>query len=119
MRQGGFRALTVALILLIIVCMKGTVMSRENGGRVRRNQRYAALERAYLDRAERLLEEEGFPDCGVNMTWVAYEDGRREYTVLLYHRRFGRMSGEDKSALADRLSTMEFEDGACSFAYEL
>lgn len=114
----GFGILTVLFVLVIIFCVKGTVMSRENEERVRQKRYYAALERDYLAGARRLLEEEGYRNCGINLTRVTYEDGSREYTVFLHHRRFGRMSEEEKLGLEQRLSQMEFQDMVCSFIYD-
>lgn len=119
MKMSGkaFGVLTVILVLVIIFCIKGTVMSRENDERERTNRHYAVLEQEYRDRAQQLLEEQGFRNCGVNIRWVDEGDGNREYTVLLHHRNLNGMAEEDKSVLTDLLTEMEFHDEACSFSY--
>lgn len=119
MRGKVFGAVTVLFVLIIIFCVKGTVMSRESNESARENHYYAALEQEYLERTRQLLEEEGLRNCGVNLRWVADGDGTREYTVLLHHRKLDRMSEEEKSILIMMLSKMEFRDEACSFQYEL
>lgn len=116
-RRKGFCILTVLLILATVFCIKGTVMSRESDNCDRQNRYYAALEQEYLDQARLLLKEEGFRDCGVNIRWVAEGDGKREYTVLLHHRKLDRMSEEERESLTDKLSDAEFEDGLCCFYY--
>lgn len=112
-----FGALTVLLVLIILFCVKGTVMSRDNGGYDRQNQYYAVLEQEYLEKTRRLLNEEGLSNCGINLRWVADEEGSREYTVILHHHRLERMSGQEQSDLTDRLSGAEFQDDVCSFRY--
>lgn len=112
-----FGALTVLLVLIILFCVKGTVVSRGNGRHDRQNKYYAVLEQEYLDEVHRLLREEGFSNCGINLRWVADEKGSREYTVILHHRRLERMSGQEQSDLTDRLTGAEFQDAACSFRY--
>lgn len=116
-RRKGFCILTVLLILATVLCIKGTVMSRERDNCDRQNRYYAALEQEYLDQARLLLDEEGFRDCGVNIRWVAEGDGKREYTVLLHHRKLNRMSKEERESLTDKLSDAEFEDEMCRFYY--
>ena len=117
MRGKVFGVLTVLLVLIIVFCVKGTVMSRENDERGRQNHYYAVLEREYLERTRLLLEEEGLRDCGVNFRWIADGNGNREYTILLHHRKLNRMSEQEKSALEDMLSEIEFRDASCSFLY--
>ena len=119
MMKKGFSILTILLVLVIIFCVKGTVMSKENDEKVRQNQYYAALEQDYLVRTRQLLDEEGYGSCGINLTRVTYEDGRREYTVLLHHRRLERLSDEEKLGLESLLSQTEFQNEMCSFCYEL
>ncbi len=115
----GFGIVTVLLVLVILFCVKGTVMSKEKHERAEYNHYYAALEQDYLAKTRALLLEEGFTDCGINLTRVTYEDGGREYTVRLYHRRFDRLTEEELYRLKYRLSDVEFHDEGCSFRYEL
>lgn len=117
MRGKVFGVLTVLLVLIIVFCVKETVMSRENDERGRQNHYYAVLEREYLERTRLLLEEEGLRDCGVNLRWIADGNGNREYTILLHHRKLNRMSEQEKSVLEDMLSEIEFRDASCSFLY--
>lgn len=117
MRGKMFGVLTVLLVLIIVFCVKGTVMSRGGDECDRRNHYYAALEQEYLERTRLLLEEEGLRDCGINIRWVADGNGSREYTVLLHHRNLNYMSDQEKSVLENMLSGMEFQDASCSFSY--
>lgn len=119
MTKKGFWIITVLLVLVIIFCVKGTVMSKGNNERAKQNHYYATLEQDYLERTRQILHEEGYENCGINLTRVTYEDGRREYTVLLHHRRLERLSVEEKIDLENMLSQIEFQNKECSFCYEL
>ncbi len=119
MMKKGFGILTVLLILVIIFCVKETVMSKESTERAKQNHYFAVLEQDYLERTRQLLDEEGYGNCGINLTRVTYEDGRREYTVLLHHRKLERLSGKEKLNLEGMLSQIEFQNEMCSFCYEL
>lgn len=116
-RGKGFGIMTVILVLIIVFCVKATVMSRESKVGNKNNGYYAVLEEEYLNRARQLLEEEGLRNCGVDLRWVADMDGTREYTMLLHHRRLERMSEQEKAELQDRLTEVEFQDDVCSFGY--
>lgn len=118
-RQKGFWILTAILISTMISCIKATAMSMGNRERAGENHYYAELERDYVDRTQRFLEEEGYHNCGVNMLRVTNQDGSREYKILLHHRRFESMSAEEKTQFEKILGDMEFQDAACSFRYEL
>ena len=119
MRGKLFGVVTVLLVLVIVFCVRGTVISKESDERRKKNRHYEVLEQEYLDRTRQLLEEQGLRDCGINIRWVADVDGTREYTILLYHKRLKRMTEEEKSVLTDMMAEMEFQDEACSFLYEL
>ena len=93
--------------------------SKENHERVKQNHYYAVLEEEYVKRAEELLDKEGYMDCGINFTRVTYESGRREYTVLIHHRKIENLPEAEKAKLWSLLSQVEFQDEACSFRYEL
>lgn len=115
----GFGVITVLLILVIVFCVKGTVFSKEKQERATENYYYAALEKEYREQAKELLEEQGYHNCGVTMTRVTLEDGSREYTVLLHHRKLQKLGVEEREELLEALCTMEFSHGTCSFVYEL
>lgn len=117
MARRGFGILTVLLVLIILFCVKGTVMSKEKYSFAKQNSRYAVLEQEYLDRTRNLLEEAGYDNCGINMRRVTYSGGRREYTVLLHHRKLERLSEAECEALKNLLAEMEFGEGTCTFAY--
>lgn len=115
----GFGVITVLLILVIAFCVKGTVFSKENHERAKENHYFAVLEDEYLEQAKGLLEKQGYHNCGVTMTRVTLEDGSREYTVLLHHRKLQKLAVEEREELLEALCTMEFSHGTCSFVYEL
>ena len=117
MRGKTFGILIVMLVLVIVFCIKGTVMggAKEQGGR--NNHYYASLEREYREKLRDVLDSRGLQNCGVNIRWVADGAESREYTVFLNHQRLSRMTQEDKTALEDMLSGAEFADDSCSFTY--
>ena len=118
-RERRFYIATALLILIISLCVGGTVLSGKNDEREQRNLRYAAMEEEYLEEARSLLRGEGLADCGVDLRWVSYGDGSRDYTVSLHHSRLARMSEADKETLKRKLSEADFHGDACHFSYVL
>jgi cell division protein FtsI/penicillin-binding protein 2 len=115
----GFGVITVVLILAILFLVKGTVFSREQDGRAEANRYYSVLEKEYLRQTKDMLEQDGYDNCGVTVTWVAAEDGSREYTVCLHHRKLQKLSRQEQTVMIDRLSEMEFDRESCSFTYSI
>ncbi len=119
MRGKGFYIATLFLVLLIAFCVRGTAFSRGNEERQQQKCDYAAMEEEYLKEARVLLGSEGLKDCGINLRWVSYGDGRREYTVSLHHSRLERLSEADRNLLREKLSEADFHSDTCRFSYVL
>lgn len=119
MLERRFGLFTCLLLFILIFCSQGIVTRGRNVQRTEENYHYLELEREYVKNTREYLKEQGFDNCGVMMTRVTKEDGSREYTVRVHHRKLGRMNGRDKSALKDILSQAEFGTDACVFQYEL
>lgn len=119
MSEKRFRIFTILLVLIILFCVKGTVMSKGNEQRAEENHHYLALEQEYVRNIRYFLNKQGFGNCGVMMTRVTDGEGSREYTVQIHHRRLDRMSTGEKILLKDRLSQEEFEPNVCTFRYDL
>jgi hypothetical protein len=118
-RSRSFRVITVVLILAILFFVRGTVFCKEQNGRAEANRYYTVLEKEYLRQTKEALEQEGYGNCGVTVTWVAAEDGSREYTVLLHHRKLQKLSTQEQTVIIGRLSEMEFDSGNCTFSYSI
>lgn len=116
--KGRFGIITVLLVLVIVFCIRGTVFSKENDKRARENQYYAVMQDEYVKQAKQRMEEQGYSNCGVTVTWVVQSDGSREYTVLLHHRKLEKLSPEEKGEVIRSLSDMEFGRGTCRFRYD-
>ena len=82
----GFGMITALLVLTIAFCVSGTVMSKEKSDYAQENEMYAALEDEFLVRARTVLENEGYRDSGVTLTWTREGGGERSYLVEIHHR---------------------------------
>lgn len=110
--KNRFGITTAFLILLIVFCVRGTVMSKENTGDVRENERYAEWERSFVERTRSTLDGQGYPNSGITMTWIKM-DGKRTYTVAVHHKRISRLAREEQEQLVQMLLQEKFGDEDC------
>lgn len=102
MKNTVFVTVTVLLVLTAWMSVAGVVKSESGDGRMR-EEYYAAVEQQYVEDIREYLDENGFPDSGVMCNHVTYEDGRREYTVFLHHRRLQGLDEESREVLVQEL----------------
>ena len=106
--------ITVALILVTVFCTTGTVMGMgKNAARVDEKY-YRQMEKEYVEWVRSYLQEEGYGNSGVTLTKVLYEDGSREYTLNVHHKRIDKLSESEQSALRNILvqfADMELQEG--------
>ena len=90
---------TVVLVLITAFSVSGTVIGQNKGDDRAREQYLRMAEQEYVQEIRNLLEEKGYCSSGVTMNRVIEEDGTREYTVTIHHRRIESLSDEQKNAL--------------------
>lgn len=110
--------ITVLLVLIIAFCISGTVIGQNKGDARAEEQYYQAAEQAYIKEIRNLLEEKGYSNSGVTMNRVIEEDGTREYTVTIHHRRISCLSDEQKNALVTECQSIDFSVENCSIFHE-
>ncbi|MDE7246251.1 MAG: hypothetical protein K2N43_00015 [Lachnospiraceae bacterium] len=99
----GFGMITALLVLTIAFCVSGTVMSRERDDNTQENERYAALEADFLARTRAILEDAGYHDSGVTLTWTREGGGVRSYLVEIHHRGIGYLGDDEREQLTESL----------------
>lgn len=104
----GLSLITAVLVLVSVFCVGGTVMSKERDDYTRENERYALLEDAFKERARGILEERGYRDSGVTITWTRDRDGARSYRVEIHHRGIESLDDDGKEELTEALYCEEF-----------
>ena len=113
MRGYRFYIVAAGLILVILSMVTMTVNATESKKLQHENGYYEQIEDEYVQNLRHTLTEKGFCNAGITMTKVFLEDGSREYTVKLHHRRMDNFSPEEKYELIDALSEIEFEAADC------
>lgn len=95
-------AAVIGILVLVFAMLIGTKAYANSVEAAERAQR-EANESVYLNWIKAELQEEGFSNCGVNMTKETNDEGEWEYTVVVYHRSFAWMDEADAVALEQKL----------------
>lgn len=104
----GLSLLTAFLVLASAFCVSGTAMGRERDDYTQENQRYALLEDTFRERTKGILEERGYRDSGVTITWTRDRDGVRSYRVEIHHRGIESLDDDEREKLTEALYCEEF-----------
>lgn len=99
----GLGMITVFLVLAAALCVSGTVMSKGRNDYTRENERYALLEDAFTERAREILEECGFRNSGVTVTWTREQGCSRSYLVKIHHRGIANLGDDERERLTEEL----------------
>ena len=105
---GGIIA--AALLAAVIIALIPIVSrAEESKNQLIVDETYSRLADEYKADLREYLEDAGYENAGITLTYVSLKDGARTYTALIHHRR---LSGLEK-AQADILSAELEETGRC------
>ncbi len=113
MRAYRFYLVTIGLIIFTFAAMTMSVNATESKRLPHRDEYYEAMEDSYVKVLREELTESGYRNAGITMTKIFYEDGVREYTVKLHHKKMERLSEQEKQDLLVKLSDIGFADKEC------
>lgn len=104
-----FYMTTAMLILIIGLCVGGTVKS----GSLNETQQIEnrVQEQQLLTQMRQYLEENGYRNSGVTLTYVTDEDGRCEYTFTIHHKKIDAMNEEERENFTMELLQVCRPDG--------
>ncbi|MBQ8596502.1 MAG: hypothetical protein IJ409_10545 [Lachnospiraceae bacterium] len=110
--------LTVILVFISAFCISGTVISQERGKSKVEEKYYRQAEQAYVKEVRSFLNEQGYKNSGVTMTYILAEDGSREYTVTIHHKKINALDESGKYRLMEACRQIVFPVEDCSFFHE-
>ncbi len=113
MRAYRFYFVTIGLVILVFTMMTMSVNATESKRLQHIDEYYEQMEDAYVRELREELTDSGYRNAGITMTKVFFEDGKREYTVKLHHKRMERLDEQEKQELLMHLSGIEFADSEC------
>lgn len=109
---------SIALILVIAFCITGTVNSQSSHTSRIEEKYYREMEASYVKEIRALLEDEGYENCGITMTYIIDESGTRTYTVTIHHGLIDKLSREKKQDLLAECGEIAFPDKECGFCHK-
>lgn len=108
---------TLLLLFACMFCISGTVISQEKGKSKVEKKYYHQIEQAYVKEIRAFLNDRGYKDSGVTMTYILKEDGSRDYTVMIHHKRIEKLGEKEKKDLLDECRQIEFPVEDCGFCH--
>lgn len=109
---------TVILVFISAFCISGTVNSQERGKSRVEDKYYHRAEQAYVNEVRAFLNEQGYKNSGVTMTYILTEGGNREYTVTIHHKKISALDKSGKQRLTKACGEIAFPIENCSFFHE-
>lgn len=113
MKRYGFYILTVTLVVFIFSMMTMSVNAAKQKKLQHQNAYYEEMEDSYMAALRSELTAKGYRNAGITMTKIFYENGQREYTVKIHHKRMEKLSAEEQEELLAELEGISFADKEC------
>lgn len=113
-----FGGAVIGLSMLIIFMLTITVRSQSKIEIAQMERYYRELEAEMVQEVRQMLNEKGYDNSGISLTRVVNEDGSREYTLTIHHKKITQLSEAGRADLKLELETCNFEAQNCSFNQE-
>lgn len=113
----AFITMTIGLVLIIVLCVTGTVLSQEEIGSQEMESYYRVQEKLLLNRTREYLTDKGYRNSGVTLTRVVDEEGNRNYTYTIHHGSIDKLEEADRELLIQELAELSVLGENCSFDY--
>lgn len=108
-----FYLITIGLISLAFMMMTMSVNATKDKRLQHKSEYYEQMEDDYVKVLRDALSDKGYCNAGITMTKIFYENGNREYTVKLHHKRMERLDVDEQQMLLAELSEIGFADEEC------
>lgn len=112
----AFYSTTAVLILIIVLCIGATVKSESRDEIQRMENR--VQEQQLMGDMRQYLNENGYRNSGVTLTYAVEEDGSCDYTFTIHHKKINGMSETELEALSTELAQTCNPNGEYSIFYE-
>ncbi len=111
-----FYVTTMMLILVIVLCVGQTVKSESRGETQQFENR--VQEQQLLTQMRQYLDENGYRNSGVTLTYVTDQDGACDYTFTIHHKKIDEMSEEEREGFTLELQQVCRIAGEGTVSYE-
>ena len=111
-----FYVTTMMLILVIVLCVGQTVKSESRGETQQIENK--VQEQQLLTQMRQYLDENGYRNSGVTLTYVTDQDGACDYTFTIHHKKIDAMSEEERECFTLELQQACRITGEGTASYE-
>lgn len=118
MRRYRFYLITVVVVFTLFSLITIRVNGQGERDFASERQYYEQLEEDYEKRLVDMLEDKGYRYAGITMTKIYQEDGSRDYTVQIHHKRINQLSEGEKILLINELEAVSFGGEKCSILHK-
>ena len=103
-------SLVICIIIAAVpaVCRAGEVRNEQMEG-----EAFREMADEYKSSLRNYLEEEGYENAGITLTYVSLKEGGRTYTALIHHRRLASLSDTEKDGFSKGLEKLGCDMTGC------
>ncbi len=97
---------TFLVICIIIAAVPAVCRAGESRNEKLEDEAFREMADEYKASLRVYLEEEGYENAGITLTYISLKDGERTYTALIHHRRFASLSDAEKDTFSESLEML-------------
>lgn len=118
MKTVKFLMITIVLLMITTWSVAGTVKGQDKNAEMADAQSCRMMENRYISALRSELESMGYNNAGITMTKITDENGLREYTVLLHHKKMDGLHTAERDRLTQELASIPFPIKHSGFCFE-
>ena len=110
---------TMLLVMGLMLEVTGTVSGQSKESVSVSEEAFVVLEGEYVQLLRGILGEQGYENCGINLTRVVDGEGQRSYSIVLHHKYLDKLNEEERQTLFAQLASSAFCFSNCSFVFSV
>ena len=118
LKNVAFVGLTMVLVVICVLSVTGTVMSKVEPDLAELEYYYLEKEKELVQETRAYLNESGYINSGVTLTRFVDASGNREYTMMVHHSKINALDENARESLRNELSILTFASADCVFYHE-
>ena len=104
---------TSLVICIIIAAVPAVCRAGESRNEKLEDEAFREMADEYKSSLRNYLEEEGYENAGITLTYVSLKEGGRTYTALIHHRRLASLSDTEKDDFSESLEKLGCDLTGC------
>lgn len=114
-KAGKVACISLIVVLIVLKTVTGAVWHSSSK---KQEQSYRMMEEECVNAVKELLYHKGYKDSGVTMTKILLEDGYRDYTITIHHKKINQLPDREREELESEISHLFYSSSSYSFNQE-